>query len=270
MRVQVLGSVAGGGLPQWNCGCPGCSGARANASRRRLQASLALEVEPGRVYVVNATPDIGRQIEACPWLRPRGRSSPLAGVILTDAELDHTLGLAQLREAEELDVIATERVRQAVGSALTMLHPYLRLRWRDFGEVVAGIEVRAVPISGKRPRYAGGSPDGTWVIGLRVGGLVYAPAMSAWPAEFGAGAEVVFADGTFYDDDEPRRSGISARSATQMGHLPIEATRARLAALDARCFYTHLNNTNPLLDPDSPLHASLGVEVAAEGMVIEL
>ncbi|YCK40078.1 hypothetical protein ACNF49_40230 [Actinomadura sp. ATCC 39365] len=94
--------------------------------------------------------------------------------------------------------------------------------------------------------------------------------MSSWPAGFGVGAEVVFADGTFYDDDEPCRSGISARSATQMGHLPIEATRARLAALEARCFYTHLNNTNPLLDPDSPLRAGLGVEVAAEGMVIEL
>ncbi|KND23332.1 hypothetical protein IQ63_44795 [Streptomyces acidiscabies] len=96
MRLHVLGTAAGGGVPQWNCACPGCSGARAVPSWRRLHASIAVEAEPGRVYVVNATPDIGEQIERCGWLRPDGRRTPLAGVILTDAELDHTLGLARL------------------------------------------------------------------------------------------------------------------------------------------------------------------------------
>ncbi|MGJ5893597.1 pyrroloquinoline quinone biosynthesis protein PqqB [Streptomyces niveiscabiei] len=266
MRLHVLGTAAGGGVPQWNCACPGCSGARAVPSWRRLHASIALEVEPGRIYLVNATPDIGEQIERCGWLRPDGRRTPLAGVILTDAELDHTLGLARLREADELEIMATDAVRKAVGEGLRLeetLAPYVRLRWRD----VDGASL--VPVSGKRPRYAREFPagDGGWVSALSIGGLVYAPAMGVWPAGFGEGADVVFADGTFWDEDEPRRCGFSEKTATEMGHLPIAATRERLAALSARCFYTHLNNTNPLVDPDAPQHAELrGVEVASEGM----
>ncbi|MFG1706544.1 pyrroloquinoline quinone biosynthesis protein PqqB [Nonomuraea sp. M3C6] len=264
MRLQVLGTAAGGGLPQWNCACPGCRGARVHASWRRRHASLAIEVEPDRVYLVNATPDVGEQIESCPWLRPEGRTSPLAGVILTDAELDHTLGLARLREADELEVVATEPVRQAVSGTMAMLEPYVKLVWRDF----AGIGARAVPISGKRPRYAAGRPDGEWVSALELGGLLYAPCLAVWPDGFGGSADVVFADGTFLAEEEPL--SCCARTATEMGHLPIEATRERLAALDARCLYTHLNNTNPLVDPASPLHAGLGVEVAHDGMVIDL
>ncbi|SDK95018.1 pyrroloquinoline quinone biosynthesis protein PqqB [Nonomuraea jiangxiensis] len=267
MRVQVLGTAAGGGLPQWNCACPGCRSARAHPARRRRHASLAIEVEPGRVYLVNATPDVGEQIESCPWLRPVGRTSPLAGVILTDAELDHTLGLARLREADELEVVATEPVRQAVGGTMAMLEPYVKLVWRTFADLGA----RAIPISGKRPRYASGHlarPDGAWVSALELRGLLYAPCMARWPEGFGAAADVVFADGTFFTEQEPL--AFSARTATEMGHLPIEATRERLSALSARCLYTHLNNTNPLADPASPWHAGLGVEVAYDGMVIDL
>lgn len=268
MRLHVLGTAAGGGVPQWNCACPGCTGARTAASRRRLHASIAVETEPGRVYLVNATPDIAEQIERCPWLHPEGRRSPLAGVILTDAELDHTLGLARLREADEIHIMATDAVREAVSEGLRLgeiLAPYVRLRWRDADGV------RLLPISGKRPRYARDFTDGDWVSALRLDGLLYAPAMGVWPDGFGAGADVVLADGTFWDEDEPRTAGFSAKSATEMGHLPISVTRGRLAALTGRCLYTHLNNTNPLVDPDSPLHAELadrGVEVASEGMVI--
>ena len=268
MRAYVLGTAAGGGVPQWNCACPGCAGARAVPSRRRLHACLAVELEPGRVYLVNATPDIAEQIERCPWLRPDGRRSPLAGVILTDAELDHTLGLARLREADELEIMATDAVRKAVGEGLRLeetLAPYVRLRWRD----ADGAEL--LPVSAKRPRYARDFPDGQWVSALRIGGLLYAPAMGVWPAGFGEDADVVFADGTFWDEEEPLTAGFSQKTATEMGHLPILATRERLARLPARCLYTHLNNTNPLVDPGSPHHAELqGVEIASEGMLLDL
>ncbi|REE97598.1 pyrroloquinoline quinone biosynthesis protein PqqB [Thermomonospora umbrina] len=274
MRVQVLGTAAGGGLPQWNCGCRECDGARADASRRRRHASLAVEVAPGRVYLVNATPDVAEQLERCPWTRPRGRRSPLAGVILTDAELDHTLGLARLREADELEVMAASAVRRAAGDALGMLAAYVTLRWREPGPLGEDVTATLEPISDKRPRYAEHMNGEGWVSALRLtaGGrsLLYAPAMGVWPDGFGEDADVVFVDGTFYHEDEPQRLGISQRGATGMGHLPVEATRARLAALSARCFYIHLNNTNPLNDPAGRLHTGLGVEVATEGMVLEL
>ncbi|GAA2417633.1 pyrroloquinoline quinone biosynthesis protein PqqB [Nonomuraea africana] len=290
MRLHVLGTAAGGGLPQWNCACPGCSGARVHPGWRRRHASLAVEVGDGRCFVVNATPDIADQVEQTAALHPGPgpRRTPLAGVVLTDAELDHTLGLARLREAEGLEVVATSAVREALTRGLCLdrtLAPYTRLTWRELtphgGLTLGGaIEVAAVPVSGKRPRYAAdldSEADG-WVAALRLtdretGGVcVYAPAMGVWPDGLD-GADCVIVDGTFWDEEEPRRTGVSSRTATEMGHLSIEATMERLAALPGRALYTHLNNTNPLADPGAPHHKVLdevGVEVAADGMVIEL
>ncbi|MER7127720.1 pyrroloquinoline quinone biosynthesis protein PqqB [Streptosporangium saharense] len=286
MRLRILGTAAGGGVPQWNCACPGCAGARTNPAWRRTHASLAI----GN-HIVNATPDIAEHVET---LRPADappERTRVMRVVLTDAELDHTLGLFRLREADELEIVATPTVRQALTRGLRLhevLSPYADVRWRDLptdGEIALSedVDVRAVPVSGKRPRYASdeaSAPD--WVVALRftdrVSGAtcLYAPAFGVWsPALEDATAEAgcAIVDGTFWDDEEPRRTGISSRTATEMGHLPVEATAERLSRLPGRCLYTHLNNTNPLVDPDAPQHkrlAELGVEVAADGMVIEL
>ncbi|MFD9224305.1 pyrroloquinoline quinone biosynthesis protein PqqB [Streptomyces sp. NPDC060064] len=298
MLLQVLGTAAGGGLPQWNCACPGCAGARAHPHRRRRHASLALCADEGRWYLVNATPDIGDQIEDSHALRPGPgpRESPVAGVILTDAELDHTLGIARLREADGLDILATRPVREALLGRLRLgevLAPYTRIEWRELSRetepLVKGstVEMDAVPVSAKKPRYAvgTGTEERTWVVALRLRetttgrSLLYAPALARWTDDFQDAveqADCVILDGTFWDDDEPVRAGISAKTATGMGHLPIagpNGTARRLAGLRARCLYTHLNNTNPLVDPDAPQHALLGewgLEVAADRMVIEL
>jgi pyrroloquinoline quinone biosynthesis protein B len=295
MRVRVLGTAAGGGVPQWNCGCTGCAGARRHPERHRSHASIAVSGSAGgHWYVVNATPDLTDQIEACEDLHPvpGGRQTPVAGVILTDAELDHTLGLFRLREASRVSVLSTAAVWRGLSSGLRIqqvLAPYTDLSWRELrdGESVRlddGLRVRAVPVSAKRPRYAAEEPTGHWSVALRIDGerssLVYAPAIADWSPELDkelADADCVFLDGTFWDDQEPRTAGFSSRTATQMGHLPIRGpsgTAERLAGLPARYrFYTHLNNTNPLTDPDAPQHALLaaeGIEIAAEGMVVEL
>ncbi|MEU9210760.1 pyrroloquinoline quinone biosynthesis protein PqqB [Streptomyces sp. NPDC048415] len=299
MLLLVLGTAAGGGIPQWNCACPGCSGARAHPHWRRRHASLAVRTGEGRWYIVNATPDIGDQIEDRPELHPGPgpRQTPVAGLILTDAELDHTLGIARLREAEGLQVIATAPVRQALLDHLHLgdvLTPYTSVTWRELprrgadplDRDTSALQISGIPVSGKRPRYAADAPDDdAWVVALRLydpasgASALYAPALAAWPdrlQQAAAEADCVIVDGTFWDDEEPRRTGISPRTATGMGHLPIEGpngTAERLAALSARCLYTHLNNTNPLVDPAAPQHkrlARLGIEVAHDGMVIEL
>ncbi|GGZ02701.1 coenzyme PQQ synthesis protein B [Streptomyces olivaceoviridis] len=304
MLLQVLGTAAGGGIPQWNCACPGCSGARAHPGRRRRHASLAVRADEGRWYLVNATPDIGDQIEAHPVLHPGPgpRQTPIAGVVLTDAELDHTLGIGRLREADGVEILATAPVREAVDTRLRLgavLSPYTTLTWRELRcrgaqplhadpgvPAGSGVLISAVPVSGKRPRYAADAPDDdSWVVALRLydpatgGTALYAPAVAAWSDALhraAAEADCVIVDGTFWDDEEPRRTGISPRTATGMGHLPVDGpggTAGILAALSARCLYTHLNNTNPLVDPAAPQHkrlARLGIEVAEDGMVIEL
>ncbi|MFI9047356.1 pyrroloquinoline quinone biosynthesis protein PqqB [Streptomyces sp. NPDC053427] len=307
MLLQVLGTAAGGGVPQWNCACPGCSGARAHPARRRSHASLAVRADDEHWYLVNATPDLAAQIEDTPALHPgpQRRRTPVAGLVLTDAELDHTLGIARLREADRIELLATAPVRAALGDRAhldDLLTPYAELVWRELGSRPmplcdgSDVEISALPVSGKRPRYAvngsgtaagpGAPPHADpWVIALRLhdrrtgGTVVYAPALAAWPDAFQealVGADCVLIDGTFWDDEEPRRSGFSSRTATGMGHLPIDGpdgTATRLAPLATRCFYTHLNNTNPLVDPDAPQHkrlAEMGLAVAAEGMEIAL
>src|SRR5262245_43708100 len=100
MWLRVLGSAAGGGSPQWNCGCPVCTAVRAGAAPARTQTSVAVSADRERWFLFNASPDVRTQIEACPDLHPRGgRASPIEAVLLTDAELDHALGLLLLREA---------------------------------------------------------------------------------------------------------------------------------------------------------------------------
>lgn len=300
MRLLILGSAAGGGVPQWNCACPGCAAARADTSLRRRHASIAVEAGPGRWYIVNATPDIGEQIEECAALHPGPgrRATPVAGVILTDAELDHTLGIPRLREAAGLRIVATGTVRAALSGVLrldSVLAAYAGLSWTTLPEkgveALDGgpLEIQGIRVSGKRPRYAAAleaDAGDSWVVALRVRDrrdgkvLVYAPALARWPDELDRvlrDADCVLADGTFWDDEEPRRCGFSEWTATRMGHLPItgpDGTAGRLAALPAaRRLYTHLNNTNPLVDPGDAGHARLaaaGIEVAREGTVIEL
>jgi pyrroloquinoline quinone biosynthesis protein B len=300
MLLQVLGTAAGGGIPQWNCACPGCSGARAHPLWRRRHASLAVRAGEGRWYLVNATPDLGDQIEEHPALHPGPgrRRTPVAGLVLTDAELDHTLGITRLREADGgLEIFTTNPVRRALQDRLgldAVLSAYTGVSWRDvplkgttpLGDTEDAVQISALPVSGKRPRYAADAPDDeAWVVALRLhdpatgASALYAPALAAWPGRLhqaAAESDCILIDGTFWDDEEPRRTGISDRTATGMGHLPIDGpggTAALLAPLAARCLYTHLNNTNPLVDPAAPQHkrlARLGLEVAHDGMVIEL
>src|ERR1700743_631504 len=102
MHIHLLGTAAGGGVPQWNCNCPVCREARSGGCvRSRTQSSVAISADGQSWFFLNASPDIRAQIENFPPLQPSGdraRSSPIEAVLLTNADLDHTLGLMLLRE----------------------------------------------------------------------------------------------------------------------------------------------------------------------------
>jgi pyrroloquinoline quinone biosynthesis protein B len=268
MRLRVLGTAAGGGLPQWNCACASCSRARsAGPAAWRSQECLAVSVSPGAWYLVNASPDLRSQLLAVPGLAPApgSRRSPLRGVLLTDGELDHTTGLLALREGAELDIHAPD----AVVASLTehfplrrLLDPYATVRWHpldasDGGELLlddGGLRVTALPLSDKHPRYAAESArPGPWVVALRFedvatgGAVVYAPCLAAWPdgfEKFAADAAYLLLDGTFWREDELARAtghpGVrgalstghpGVRGALAMGHLPISGDGGTLARL---------------------------------------
>ena len=249
-------------------------------------------------YLLNGTPDVRFQIESSPQLHPGPglRETPVRGVLLTDAELDHTLGLLILREGTSLEVFGTAPVLAALAEGFPVrqiLRSYASFRWQEVkpGEAFlldeGKVRVNAFRLGTKRPRYATGSKVGDdWVIGYRFEDLatgriaVYAPAIEAWSSELDAhlsGAYCAFIDGTFWTDDEMIRLGASRLTTREMGHLPISGaggSAERLAALAVpRKVYVHINNTNPILDEESAeshLLTDMGIEVGWDGMEVEV
>ena len=97
LRVVVLGAAAGGGVPQWNCGCRICRAARGDHPElRSTQASVAISADGDHWFLINASPDLRQQLIATPQLHPKAgklRHSPISGVILTNGEIDAVAGL---------------------------------------------------------------------------------------------------------------------------------------------------------------------------------
>jgi pyrroloquinoline quinone biosynthesis protein B len=227
----------------------------------RLQECAAVSGDGRAWYLLNASPDIRTQLLRAPELAPGPgvRETPLRGVLLTDAELDHTLGLFSLREAKTLDVYATAAVTEALAPVRRMIDPYGDgWRWHPLrqGEALkldGDLTVTPFPVGEKRPRYASDVDGNGWVIGLRLDAgktIVYAPCFDTWGEELGAAlqdADIAVIDGTFRTPDE--MPGVR-------GHLSMADSLPRLSGHPRTAFrYTHLNNTNSVLtDPrDLPL-----------------
>lgn len=296
MLVRVLGSAAGGGSPQWNCGCPVCAAVRSGAGVARTQSSVTVSVDRCRWFLLNASPDVRTQIEAFRGLHPHDghRATPLEAVLLTDAELDHTLGLVLLREARALQLYATPAVHKTLhdGSGLLrLLERYCPVEWRAVvpGEDVAlaeGLSCRAFDVpTTKRSRF-GPQPDSGRVVGYRLtdqcsgGTLAYLPGVQeltpAVRAEIG-GCDCLLIDGTCWRDDELVRLGLAGKTAREMGHLPIDGPDGSMTQLRSlavrRTIFVHINNTNPILLDDTPerhMLADSGMEVAMDGLEVEV
>jgi len=295
MRVRIIGSAAGGGFPQWNCNCPICAGAREGRATPRTQSSIVVRSGEDPWYLVNASPDLLRQLAELPTDRSAGmRSNPIAGVVLTDGEIDHTAGLLLLRESSApLRVYATAEVHASLSEnypLLTMLEHYCGVDWRPLDPGVATplegttLSVQTFPTGGDAPLYMGEAP-GPSAIGLTVrdaataGTLVYVPAIEALDETVSARlaeADTVLADGTFFRHDDLVSLGLGERDSWAMGHAPLTGeggTLEALAKLDAQVALVHINNTNPILLEDSAersLVEDAGLVVSEDGMEFEL
>jgi pyrroloquinoline quinone biosynthesis protein B len=301
MRARVLGSAAGGGFPQWNCRCRTCEAARTGRSARpRTQSSLAIRGADGPWYLANASPDLRQQLEG---LRPDRahdvRAAPMAGILLTDAEIDHTAGLLLARESSTaLQVYGSEAVRRALADGypvLSVLDHYCGVEWhtlepeRSLALDGSPLEVESFPAGGDAPRYLReNSPPGPDVeaIGLtfrdRVTGgvLTYVPGLARLDdavLERLEASDAVLVDGTFWSEHELVDLGISDRTAAQMGHVPLSGEGGTLEALAElkrpRKILVHINNTNPVLLEDSPEREAVvrsGAEVGYDGLELEL
>lgn len=292
LEILVLGTAAGGGFPQWNCACTNCRLARSGVLPHRFQSSVAISGNGRDWHLINASPDVTSQLEQ--FIRPRlapdeaRRGMPLGGIFLTNADLDHTLGVFHLREGRPLRLTAPEPVRESLERGPApgrVLGAYAGLSWQSAREEWAnvdgsGLEARCVPLAGGGPpRYDASADAGTHAVGylFRNGGAPVgifpdvAVLDAALLAELAA-CEQIWFDGTFWDEDELVRLGFSEHCAADMGHVPISGKNGSLVALSLlgrdRVAYLHINNTNPILRPDSEERKALeaaGLRVAEDG-----
>lgn len=302
MRLIVLGSAAGGGLPQWNCACDNCARARSGdpAVRPRTQSSVAVSADGARWVLLNASPDLRAQMAAVPALAPPRppRSTALAGVLVTNADIDHVAGLLSLREAQPFALHATARVHSILdGNPVfdSLDRRLVRRRTIESGRPVeltdaggepTGLRATLFPVPGKVALYLEGAREtgdlageAGDTVGVEIEGagrrILYVPACARIEDDLLARArdvDLLLFDGTLWEDDEMVRMGLGAKTGRRMGHVSVsgpEGTIARFADVPVgRKVLIHLNNSNPLLADDSPERAAAlraGWEVAHDG-----
>jgi pyrroloquinoline quinone biosynthesis protein B len=324
MRVKILGSAAGGGFPQWNCLCANCRAVRARSfqGKTRTQAQIAVSEIPaspkGRGkwgthswFLLGASPDLRGQIEAIPELHPldqgdgKARHSPIAGVVLANADLDHVLGVLLLRELQPLRVYATKSVRRILTKDNSMFAMLQRVpdqvSWNEFivgasfplldaqGED-SGLRCRALSLGEHFPAYVSAPRRSQLAIGEASLGLMiespsgkrlaYMPAVpridSRLLKQFDS-ADLLLFDGTFWAADELIQVQGSGQSAWDMGHVPVSSAEGSLSKLaqlrHPRKIYVHINNTNPMLNEAGPEYRQVrdaGWEIAEDGWQFDL
>lgn len=286
MHLKMLGTAAGGGVPQWNCSCPLCALARFKPERvvPRLQLQAIVSRDGDQWYLLNASPDLRLQIECNPELHPRAsdgaRNSPIAGVILTSADLDQVLGLVLLREFQPLTVYATALVRKVLeaNSFFRMLQRVPnQLTWiviqpgTKFEVGQTGLWCTPIALEGTLPLYArelddGASGQAELGLVLEANGrrVAYTPALPHITAELlqvFTSCDAILVDGTFWSDAELSETHAGTPMARAIGHVPLSGADGTLALLSdlqvASKTLVHINNTNPILDSESPEHAAV-------------
>jgi pyrroloquinoline quinone biosynthesis protein B len=308
LRIVVLGAAAGGGVPQWNCGCPVCKAARTGRPElRSTQASIAFSADDEHWFLINASPDLRQQLIATPKLHPKSgqlRHSPIAGVILTNSEVDAVAGLLSMREGSPFTIYAHDRVLAILkaNSIFNVLNENnVRREPIRIDEAFepalpdgskSGLEILPFVVPGKGAWYLEGKAhpagnDGAGdTLGLRIGdkatGKVFfflaacAEVTDALKVRL-AGASLVFFDGTVWRDDELIAAGLGNKTGKGMGHISMSGENGAIAALadlgiDNKVFL-HINNSNPVLLPDSAERQTAeraGWQVPTDGMEITL
>lgn len=309
MKIRVLGAAAGGGFPQWNCNHPNSRRARAGDPKAapRTQSSITVSADGEHWFLFNASPDLRQQLADNDVLHPRQglRHSPIEGVVLTNADVDHVTGLLTLRESQPFVVYGTARVLGVLGAntIFNVLNPeFVRripIRLEEEFELAgpagyaSGLWIRPFAVPGKvalwledatrGPNFGSVEED---TIALEVTErstrrrFFYIPACAEMTADLGRrirGADLVFFDGTLWVDDEMIRDGVGVKTGKRMGHMSVSGADGTLAALSdleiRRRIFIHINTTNPILLDDSierRVVNDAGWEVAYDGMAIDL
>jgi len=304
MKVRILGAAAGGGFPQWNCFCEVCEAARRRppVAKPRMQSCIAISTDSIRWFVINAPPDLPRQIASFNYHPPANtvRGTALAGILLTNADLDHTLGLFMLREGQALNVWARPVIKNLLCQNLrvdAILGTYCGINFHtpptaptelNYPDgTSSSLLMNAIEVSGHAPRYTGGeSIGGITTVGYRIvdqktgGRLVCLPDLAMINHQVRhelQDADAILIAGTFWSDDELIRTSMGSLRARDMGHLPVGDSGGvleTLSSLKAKYrIFIHINNTNPMLLENSSQRRAVeqaGCVVGWDSMEFEL
>ncbi len=296
LRATILGAAAGGGLPQWNCGCENCNLARAGSIPSLSQSSISVSADGVSWAIINASPDIREQLRAAPHLHPTDlRESPIKSVLVTNGDIDHIAGLLTLREQQPFTLFATGEIHAVL--AQNPIFDALNPSWVTRQEVAldtpfqltASMMATLYSVPGKVPLYLERGTVDTELEGEQTVGVHlqadatsahYIPGCALLRPELAAritGADAVFFDGTLWQNDEMVTAGLSQKTGARMGHMSMsgpEGSMAAFAGVDVkRKIYVHMNNTNPVLRPESAerrIAEAKGWTIAQDGMEIAL
>ncbi|MEM8796512.1 MAG: pyrroloquinoline quinone biosynthesis protein PqqB [Pseudomonadota bacterium] len=298
LRALVLGAAAGGGLPQWNCGCEICEGARDpdNPILPQTQSSLAVSANGSDWALLNTSPDIRQQLADNPVLHPRQRrDTPISSVLLTNGDIDHIAGLLILREKQPFTVYLTSEIAKVIAdnsifSALDRsLVTFVEIGLEAPFQLAPGVEATLFAVPGKVPLFLEGDEvitdlEGEQTVGvsLRSGGqeFFYVPGCAkltdALKERF-KGAGLIFFDGTVYDNEEMLKSAVGKKTGARMGHMAMNGENGSLQGFSdlnvTRKIYIHINNTNPVWHPESSERLAVeraGWEIGYDGMEVSL
>lgn len=312
MEVLVLGSGAGGGVPQWNCHCHNCKAVREGSPNvaERTQSSLAVSPNGKDWVLINASPDLRQQINQSPQLWPDcdgktvSRGTNIKGVILSDSQIDHALGLMIMREGLPLDVYCTDIVYEDLSQSLpifpVMSHWHGGYNRKAINiepangthlpkpfkvDKVEGITFHPIPLYSNAPPYSPyrdkpvpGNNIGLKIVDDSTGNAVfYAPGIVETNADVAAALSEVncaILDATLWTDDEMINHGFSQKTGKDMGHISVGGDTGVVSLLEKfnlqHKILIHINNTNPILDETSAEHRFLkerDILVAKDGMV---
>jgi pyrroloquinoline quinone biosynthesis protein B len=273
----------------------------------RTQASVAFSADGDHWFLINASPDLRQQLNATPQLHPKAgalRHTPIAGVILTNGEVDAVAGLLSMREGSPFTIYAHEKVlailkansifnvlneKNVRRQPVSVSEPF-EPRLPDGAR--SGLEVLPFAVPGKSAWYLegkvhpGGNDGAGDTLGLKITDkatgksffflAACAEVTDALKAEID-GASLVFFDGTVWQDDEMIKAGLGHKTGRSMGHVAMsgdDGAIARLAGLDIdRKIFLHINNSNPALLPASPERKAAeqaGWQILADGTEIVL
>ncbi len=298
LRALVLGTAAGGGLPQWNCGCPNCNKARHAGSgiAPQTQSSLAVSADGEHWAILNTSPDIRQQMTAHEVLHPKSvRHTPVSSVLLTNGDIDHIAGLLILREKQAFTVFLTTAIMEVIEqnpifNALDRHHVTFQVIDLETQFTLApGLEASLFAVPGKVPLFMEGEIVDTKLEGDQTVGVqltaqnrtaFYIPGCAAMTPSLEEKlryTELVFFDGTVFENEEMISTKTGQKTGARMGHMAMSGQDGSVAAFEKlgvkQKVFVHINNTNPVWDPDSRERATVeaaGWAIAHDGLEIAL